>query len=149
MHARADDVAILNGDKIERKPERSREFAVLNKHVLDLVDLECLLWLRRAAVKSIQTAVANKDMVAAGDVNDGAVVQHDAVRQGARVPMWKYYYEARNMLYLHLHVMHRVGWYPRNVTKLVGRALLRERGRRDLAKLRRSALDAPLPPCPE
>jgi hypothetical protein len=61
---------------------------------------------------------------------DGAVVQHDAVRQGARVPLWKYYYEARNMLYLHLHVMHRVGWYPRNVTKLVARALLRERGRR-------------------
>jgi hypothetical protein len=61
---------------------------------------------------------------------DGAVVQHDAVRQGTRVPLWKYYYEARNMLYLHLHVMHRVGWYPRNVTKLVARALLRERGRR-------------------
>jgi GT2 family glycosyltransferase len=61
---------------------------------------------------------------------EGAVVQHDAVRQGARVPLWKYYYEARNMLYLHLHVMHRVGWYPKNVTKLVGRALLRERGRR-------------------
>jgi len=61
---------------------------------------------------------------------DGAVVQHDAVRHGERVPLWKYYYEARNMLYLHLHVMHRVGWYPRNVTKLIGRAVLRERGRR-------------------
>jgi len=61
---------------------------------------------------------------------DGAVVQHDAVRQEARVPLWKYYYEARNMLYLHLHVMHRVGWYPRNVTKLVARAVVRERGRR-------------------
>ena len=70
---------------------------------------------------------------------DGAVVQHDAVRQGARVPLWKYYYEARNMLYLHLHVMHRVGWYPRNVTKLVARALLRERGRR-LVCLRTIAL---------
>jgi rhamnopyranosyl-N-acetylglucosaminyl-diphospho-decaprenol beta-1,3/1,4-galactofuranosyltransferase len=61
---------------------------------------------------------------------EGAVVQHDAVRQGERVPLWKYYYEARNMLYIHLHVMHRVGWYPRNVTKLVARAVLRERGRR-------------------
>jgi len=70
---------------------------------------------------------------------DGAVVQHDAVRQGARVPLWKYYYESRNMLYLHLHVMHRVGWYPRNVTKLVARALIRERGRR-LACLRTIAL---------
>jgi hypothetical protein len=66
---------------------------------------------------------------------DGAVVQHDAVRQTARVPLWKYYYESRNMLYLHLHVMHRVGWYPRNVTKLLARAVLRERGRR-LACLR-------------
>jgi GT2 family glycosyltransferase len=61
---------------------------------------------------------------------DGALVQHDAVRQAQRVPLWKYYYEARNMLYLHLHVMHRVGWYPRNVTKLLGRIVLRERGRR-------------------
>lgn len=65
-------------------------------------------------------------------VVDGAMVQHDAIRQAARVPLWKYYYEARNMLYLHLHVMHRVGWYPRNVTKLVARAVLRERGRRML-----------------
>ena len=70
---------------------------------------------------------------------DGAVVQHDAVRQEARVPLWKYYYEARNMLYLHLHVMHRVGWYPRNITKLVARAVVRERGRR-LACLRTIAL---------
>jgi len=60
----------------------------------------------------------------------GAVVQHDAVRHEAGVPTWKYYYEARNMLYLHLHLMHRVGWYPRNVTKLAGRALVHERGRR-------------------
>ena len=66
---------------------------------------------------------------------DGAVVQHDAVRRGGGVPTWKYYYEARNMLFLHLHVMHRVGWYPRNVTKLLGRALLRERGRRRPAAL--------------
>ena len=60
----------------------------------------------------------------------GALVQHDAVRRTRRVPEWKYYYEARNMLYLHLHVMRRVGWYPRNVTKLVARAALRERGGR-------------------
>jgi len=61
---------------------------------------------------------------------DGALVQHDAVRHETHVPTWKYYYEARNMLYLHLHVMRRVGWYPKNVTKLVGRAVLHERGRR-------------------
>ncbi len=61
---------------------------------------------------------------------EGAMVQHDAIRQVGPVPTWKYYYEARNMLYLHLHLMRRVGWYPRNLSKLLGRALLRERGRR-------------------
>ena len=61
---------------------------------------------------------------------DGAVVQHDAVRQVGPVPTWKYYYEARNMLFLHLHLMRRLGWYPRNVTKLLARAVVREKGRR-------------------
>jgi len=55
-----------------------------------------------------------------------AAVHHDAIRQGAGVPVWKYYYEARNMLWVHLYVKRRVGRYPRNVTKLLGRALLRE-----------------------
>ncbi len=60
----------------------------------------------------------------------GALVNHDAVRQGGGVPLWKYYYEARNMLYVHLHVKRKVGRYPKNMTKLVARALLRERGGR-------------------
>lgn len=55
-----------------------------------------------------------------------ARVHHDAIRQGESVPVWKYYYEARNMLYVHLHVKKRVGYYPRNITKLFGRAILRE-----------------------
>ncbi len=55
-----------------------------------------------------------------------AVVDHEAVRQGDGVPLWKYYYEARNMLYLHLHVKHRLGRYPANVAKLFARALFRE-----------------------
>jgi GT2 family glycosyltransferase len=55
-----------------------------------------------------------------------AVVRHDAIRHGDGVPVWKYYYEARNMLYVHLYVKKRVGYYPRNVVKLFGRALLRE-----------------------
>ena len=55
-----------------------------------------------------------------------AHVRHDAIRHGHGVPVWKYYYEARNMLYVHLYVKKRVGYYPRNVTKLIGRALLRE-----------------------
>jgi hypothetical protein len=58
-----------------------------------------------------------------------AVVRHDAIRQRAHVPDWKYYYETRNMIYLHLHVMRRLGWFPRNFTRLMGRALLREKHR--------------------
>ena len=59
-----------------------------------------------------------------------AVVYHDAVRRRDALPMWKYYYEARNMLWVHLHVKRRVGRYPRNATKLIGRALFRERNDR-------------------
>jgi len=55
-----------------------------------------------------------------------AYVRHDAIRQSDSVPVWKYYYEARNMLYVHLHVKKRVGYYPRNIAKLFGRAILRE-----------------------
>jgi hypothetical protein len=66
-----------------------------------------------------------------------ALVHHDAIRQGPRheslrqvrgVPTWKYYYETRNLIYLHLHIMRRLGWFPRNFTRLMGRAFLRERG---------------------
>jgi GT2 family glycosyltransferase len=62
-----------------------------------------------------------------------AVVDHDGIRQGDGVPLWKYYYEARNMLYVHLHVKHRVGRYPRNLSKLLARAIVRE----DHGRLRR------------
>ncbi len=55
-----------------------------------------------------------------------AYVRHDAIRQGTSVPVWKYYYESRNMLYVHMHVKKRVGYYPRNIAKLFGRAILRE-----------------------
>ena len=58
---------------------------------------------------------------------DDAVVHHDAIRQGGDIPSWKYYYESRNMLYYHLHVMHRVGRYPKKITSLVLRALLRQK----------------------
>jgi GT2 family glycosyltransferase len=58
----------------------------------------------------------------------GALVHHDAIRHGRGVPTWKYYYETRNLIYLHLHVMRRLGWFPRNFTRLMGRAFLRERG---------------------
>ncbi len=60
-------------------------------------------------------------------VVDDAIVAHAAIRQGQGVPLWKYYYEARNMLYVHLYVKRRLGRYPRSVSKLLARALLRER----------------------
>jgi GT2 family glycosyltransferase len=56
-----------------------------------------------------------------------AIVRHGGVRQRASVPAWKYYYETRNMIYLHLYVMRTFGWFPRNFMKLMGRAFMRER----------------------
>jgi rhamnopyranosyl-N-acetylglucosaminyl-diphospho-decaprenol beta-1,3/1,4-galactofuranosyltransferase len=61
---------------------------------------------------------------------EDAVVHHDAIRHGKAVPVWKYYYESRNMLYYHFHVMHRVGRFPRNSALLVGRAVLKQKGTR-------------------
>jgi GT2 family glycosyltransferase len=63
-------------------------------------------------------------------VIDDAVVRHDCIRQGGDVPTWKYYYEARNMLWYHLHIMRKVGRYPRNVAMLVGRAIFKQRTHR-------------------
>jgi rhamnopyranosyl-N-acetylglucosaminyl-diphospho-decaprenol beta-1,3/1,4-galactofuranosyltransferase len=63
-------------------------------------------------------------------VIEEAVVHHDAIRQDGDVPLWKYYYEARNMLYYHLYIMHKVGRYPQNVSKLLGRAIFRPQNRR-------------------
>ena len=59
-----------------------------------------------------------------------ALVNHTGGREGDGEPMWKYYYEARNMLYMHLYVKRRIGRYPRNVTKLFARAVFRERDQR-------------------
>jgi rhamnopyranosyl-N-acetylglucosaminyl-diphospho-decaprenol beta-1,3/1,4-galactofuranosyltransferase len=63
-------------------------------------------------------------------VIDGAVVHHDAIRQGGDIPTWKYYYEARNTVYYHLHIKHRVGRFPKKITSQVLRALLRQRNDR-------------------
>jgi hypothetical protein len=61
---------------------------------------------------------------------EAAVVHHDAIRQGGDLPAWKYYYEARNMLYYHWHIRHRMGRYGRNLVRLVGRAVFRQRRHR-------------------
>jgi GT2 family glycosyltransferase len=58
---------------------------------------------------------------------EDAVVHHDAIRQGGDLPTWKYYYESRNMLYYHWHIMHRTGRYPRNFVRLIGRAAVRQK----------------------
>ncbi len=63
-------------------------------------------------------------------VVEGAIVVHAAIRHGEGVPLWKYYYEARNMLYVHMHVKRRLGRYPGSVSKLFARAVLRERSGR-------------------
>jgi rhamnopyranosyl-N-acetylglucosaminyl-diphospho-decaprenol beta-1,3/1,4-galactofuranosyltransferase len=67
-----------------------------------------------------------------------ALVDHDAIRQGVGVPLWKYYYESRNMIYVHLRVKRRMGRYPLNMSKLLARAVLRENG----GRLRRLAVMA-------
>jgi GT2 family glycosyltransferase len=61
------------------------------------------------------------------DIVEEAVVHHDAIRQGGDIPPWKYYYESRNSLYHHLHIMHRMGRYPRNFAGLVLRAVVRQK----------------------
>jgi len=62
-----------------------------------------------------------------------AIVHHEAIRQGGGVPLWKYYYEARNTLYVHLYVKHRIGRYPRSLATLLARSVVRE----DSGRLRR------------
>jgi rhamnopyranosyl-N-acetylglucosaminyl-diphospho-decaprenol beta-1,3/1,4-galactofuranosyltransferase len=59
-----------------------------------------------------------------------AVVNHAGIRQGDGMPLWKYYYESRNMLYVHLYVKRRLGRYPQSVAKLFTRALFKEDGDR-------------------
>ncbi|MGH9151957.1 MAG: glycosyltransferase [Acidimicrobiales bacterium] len=60
-----------------------------------------------------------------------AVVEHRNVRETVHGnPPWKYYYEARNNVFYHLHVKWDLRRLPRKLGLLVARALLRERRRR-------------------
>jgi rhamnopyranosyl-N-acetylglucosaminyl-diphospho-decaprenol beta-1,3/1,4-galactofuranosyltransferase len=63
-------------------------------------------------------------------VIEEAVVHHDAIRQGGDIPSWKYYYESRNMLYYHLHIVHIRGKYIRNISRLIVRAIVRQKRRK-------------------
>jgi rhamnopyranosyl-N-acetylglucosaminyl-diphospho-decaprenol beta-1,3/1,4-galactofuranosyltransferase len=59
----------------------------------------------------------------------GAVVHHLPARHHKVVAAWRYYYEARNLTWMHMYVMRRLGWYPRLLMVLVGRAVLEADGR--------------------
>jgi GT2 family glycosyltransferase len=59
----------------------------------------------------------------------GAVVHHLPARHHKAVPVWKFYYEARNLTWFHMYVRRRLGWYPRLIVVLVGRAVLEANGR--------------------
>jgi GT2 family glycosyltransferase len=95
------------------------------REIIDAVGLpmsELFWWAEDTEYLQWRIPQAGYPMRVVGD----AYVRHDAIRQGNGVPVWKYYYEARNLLYVHMHVKKRVGYYPRNMAKLVGRAVLRE-----------------------
>ena len=58
-----------------------------------------------------------------------AVVHHLPARHHKAVAVWRYYYEARNLTWMHMYVTRRLGWYPRLLVVLVGRAVLEPDGR--------------------
>ena len=59
-------------------------------------------------------------------VTPDVVVDHQWGRSQWGNPPWKYYYEARNNVYVHLYIKHGRGRWPRKLAGLTLRALLRE-----------------------
>lgn len=59
-------------------------------------------------------------------VTDQVVVDHQWGRRQWGNPPWKYYYETRNSVYLHLYIKHGRGRWPRKLAGLTTRAVLRE-----------------------
>jgi GT2 family glycosyltransferase len=55
-----------------------------------------------------------------------AVVRHTRVRAGRHRPGWKYYYEARNTVYLRTRHRRHMNYIPRILIKLFGRIVLVE-----------------------
>jgi rhamnopyranosyl-N-acetylglucosaminyl-diphospho-decaprenol beta-1,3/1,4-galactofuranosyltransferase len=55
-----------------------------------------------------------------------AIVHHLPARHGTAIPVWKYYYEARNSTYLHMYVLRRVGRYPWAIAGLIGQAVIKQ-----------------------
>ena len=54
------------------------------------------------------------------------VVDHQHGRKQWGNPPWKYYYETRNNVYLHLYIKHGRGRWPRKLAGLTLRAIVRE-----------------------
>jgi rhamnopyranosyl-N-acetylglucosaminyl-diphospho-decaprenol beta-1,3/1,4-galactofuranosyltransferase len=107
------------------------------RHIVDTVGLpiaDLFWWAEDTEYLQWRIPQAGFNIQVVGD----ALVDHDPIRHGDGVPLWKYYYESRNMLYVHLHVKRRVGRYPLNMSKLLARAVLREKG----GRLRRLAVMA-------
>jgi rhamnopyranosyl-N-acetylglucosaminyl-diphospho-decaprenol beta-1,3/1,4-galactofuranosyltransferase len=102
---------------------------VIARQIVDAVGLpmaDLFWWAEDTEYLQWRIPEAGFNMQVVGD----ALVDHDPIRHGDGVPLWKYYYESRNMLYVHLHVKRRLGRYPLNMSKLLARAILRERGGR-------------------
>ena len=59
-------------------------------------------------------------------VTPDVVVDHQWGRNQWGNPPWKYYYEARNNVYVHLYIKHGRGRWPRKLAGLTLRAILRE-----------------------
>ncbi len=59
-------------------------------------------------------------------ITPDVVVDHQKGRGQWGNPPWKYYYEARNNVYVHLYIKHGRGRWPRKIAGLTLRALLRE-----------------------
>jgi rhamnopyranosyl-N-acetylglucosaminyl-diphospho-decaprenol beta-1,3/1,4-galactofuranosyltransferase len=99
---------------------------VVARQVVDAVGLpmrELFWWAEDTEYLQWRIPEAGYELQIAND----AIVNHDAIRQGDGFPLWKYYYESRNMLYVHMYVKRRLGRYPRSVSKLLARAVLREK----------------------
>lgn len=59
-----------------------------------------------------------------------SIVEHRSGLRGVRDPAWKYYYEARNTIYVHLRLRKGRGPWPRAIVKLTLRAIWRAPERR-------------------
>jgi rhamnopyranosyl-N-acetylglucosaminyl-diphospho-decaprenol beta-1,3/1,4-galactofuranosyltransferase len=65
-------------------------------------------------------------------ITPDVVVEHQQGRGQWGNPPWKYYYEARNNVYVHVYIKHGRGRWPRKLAGLTARAVLREEDMRTL-----------------